>query len=435
MMGAWLAHSVHLLAFAAGLAVLLAWGTRERQGTAAFAIGALAMAGLMAVAVFAMSDPKGLFEDFREAYLEGGIAVRESREALAPLFEKGINGFVNLPIVAYLFWPFAFLPFKASAVLFSLIGLACAFGAWVTLVRGLELQRRSAALLLLAFAASGPLIYSVREGNISHFLLWPLAVAMLQLRRGQDLRAGCLLGALAVIKLPFLLFGVYYFLRGRWRVALGGAVVCALAVLASLAVFGWETHVRWYELCIKPYGQDPMPAFNVQSIQAFVLRLQVGAQGLFLWEVTPLSGWGKPLSAAWVVLLYAGVFLWLWRTRSVAAALPASRPSGSDTEFMLVLALACVTSPLSWSHYFCWFLLPAAHFFQRLDEPAIGTDRMAQVLGWFALVATSIPVISIRWPPQLPALAEAYARTGTSLVLAGGLAWMAWLACQRRPPA
>ncbi|RJP70517.1 MAG: DUF2029 domain-containing protein [Comamonadaceae bacterium] len=432
MTGALLAHGVHLAGFVIGIAVLYAWSARSSgQGTRAFVLGAWALAGLMAVAVFAMSDPKGLFEDFREAYLDAGIAVRDAPAALAPMLEKGVNGFVNLPIVAYLFWPFAFLPFKAAAVVFSFIGLLCTLAAWRTLVRGLDLNRRSAAVLLLAFAASGPLIYSVREGNISHFLLLPLAIAMLQLRRGADLRAGMVLGLVALLKLPFLLLGVYYLLRGRWRVVLGGLLVCGTAALASLAVFGWDMHVRWYEYCIKPYGQDPIPAFNVQSVQAFVLRLQMGASGLFVWDVVPLAGWARPLSVALVGLLYAGVLLWLWRTRQAASVLPAARPPASDTEFLLVVALACLSSPLSWSHYFCWFLLPAAHFLKAGQAPRAG-DRVAPAWGWFALVACAIPVISIRWPAPLSALAEVHARTSASLLLLGGLAWVVWLACNRR---
>lgn len=422
-------HFLHLAGFVLGLAVLHA--TSEPRGGLTLRQGALVLlaSSVMFGFVFMMSDPKGLFEDFLEAYLEGGVAVRASPGALAATFEEGVHGFVNLPIVAYLFWPFAFAGRTVAALSFSVLGLLCAAGAWVTLVRGLALNRRSAALLLFAFAASGPLLYSVREGNISHFLLWPLAVAMFMLGRGQDFRAGLVLGAVALLKLPFLLFGVYYLLRGRWRVAWGGLVVCATAALLSVAVFGWDTHVRWYQHSIQPYGQDPMPAFNVQSIQAFVLRLQTGAQGLFVWDVTPLTGWARPLSSALVALAYASVFIWLWRTRATASASPRSGPSASDTEFMLVMALACVTSPLSWSHYFCWFLLPAAHFMKSLESPA-PQDGALNRWAWCGLVASAIPVITIRWPSPVPA--EIYARSGVSMLLFGGLAWMVWLACQRR---
>lgn len=412
-----LAYGAHLAAFGLGLVLLRRWRAQGRQDDPAWLALAAGMSALMAIGLFAVSDPPGLFEDFRDAYLGAGVAVHAAPAALAPMIERGVNGFVNLPIVAYLFWPFALMPAKLAMVAFSLIGLLCALGAWLALVRGLRLDRLSAMTLLFVFAASGPLVNSVKEGNVSHFLLWPLAVAMLCIRRGDDFRAGALLGLVALLKLPLLLFGVYYLLRGRWRVAAGGLLVCAAGALASLAIFGWDMHVRWYEYCIAPYGRDPMPAFNVQSVQAFVLRLQTGAEGLFRWEVVPLAGWGVMLSGALVASLYGASLFVLWRARQAPLLT-------SDAEFMLVMALACVTSPVTWSHYYCWFLLPAAGFLKAVQAPGI-PDPQQRYLGWCALVACAMPVMTIQWTAQAPA--ELYARSWSSTLLFAGVAWMVWL--------
>ena len=428
-----LAYGVPLAGLIVGLVVLRGWRARSRQDAPALTVVGGIMSAVMAIGLFAVSDPRGLFEDFRDAYLGAGIAVHAAPASLAPVIEKGIDGFVNLPIVAYLFWPFASLSTTAAVLVFSVIGLLFTLGAWHALVRGMDLDRVSMMTLLFVFAASGPLVYSIKEGNISHFLLWPLVVAMLALRRGDDFRAGAVLGLIALLKLPFLLFGIYYLLRGRWRVTVGGLLVCAAASLASLAIFGWDLHVRWYEYCIEPYGRDPMPAFNVQSVQAFVLRLQLGAQGLLRWDVVPLTGWGVTLSAALVALLYAGTLLVLWcsrQRRAGQATLPSPfRSPASDAEFMLIMGLACITSPVSWSHYFCWFLLPAASFLKAAQEPGVRAPPM-RWLGWCALVIGSVPVVTIGWTD--PGLAELHARSLTSLLLFGGLAWMVWLGCQLR---
>ena len=62
---------------------------------------------------------------------------------------------------------------------------------------------------------------------------------------------------------------------GAWspaaRRAIGGAV------LLSLAVFGLEINIGWYQNCIEPFVGGVMPAFNVQSIDGFLARLRTGA--------------------------------------------------------------------------------------------------------------------------------------------------------------
>jgi hypothetical protein len=45
---------------------------------------------------------------------------------------------------------------------------------------------------------------------------------------------------------------------------MGGATVCAIAAILSIALFGWDLHVYWYENSIKPFAETPMTAFNVQ---------------------------------------------------------------------------------------------------------------------------------------------------------------------------
>jgi len=430
-----------LLVFAlplAGLLVVLltAGGWRAARRPAPLAVMLVASA-LMAVALLALSDPGALLEDFRGAYLRAGREVLAHGPAgLAPMLERGVDGFVNLPIVAYLFWPFAALPPLLTGLLFTALGVGCVLAAWYALVRALLLDRAAALTLLFVFAASGPLMNSVREGNLTHFLLWPLAVAMLQIRRDAQFRAGVLLGVAAVIKLPLLLLGVYYLLTGRWRVALGGALVCALAGVASLAVFGWGMHVQWYTQCIQPFAQDPMPAFNVQSVQAFVGRLQVGAEGLHEWRTVPIDAGLALASKALVALIYGTVLLGLWQVWR-RGGLPwtgrtdAPAMACSDAEFMLIVALACVTSPLTWVHYYCWFLLPAAFFVQAMQEGEEG-GAARHAVGWFALLACSLPVVTL--PLATSAPAQWYARTLVSLPLAGALAWMLWIWLGIRAP-
>ena len=82
-----------------------------------------------------------------------------------------------------------------------------------------------------------------------------------------------LLGLCALIKLPLLLFGAYFLLRGKWRVALGGVTAIATAVLLSLADYGLQGNIDWYKDSVEPFLGGVIPAFNVQSIDGFLIRL------------------------------------------------------------------------------------------------------------------------------------------------------------------
>src|SRR5690606_40034207 len=88
----------------------------------------------------------------------------------------------------------------------------------------------------------------------------------------RQVRAGALLGAAALFKLPLLVFGVYFAVRGRVRAALGGGLVVGGAVGLSILVFGWDAHVVWHERFVAHAADHPVSAFNVQSVPALVAR-------------------------------------------------------------------------------------------------------------------------------------------------------------------
>ena len=152
-------------------------------------------------------------------------------------------------------------------------------------------------------------MYSLKEGNTSHWVLAALAGGLYLLRAGRPVAAGALLGAAAVLKLPLLLFGVYFVLRRNWRGALGFAAVCAAMGLLSVTLFGWDFHVRWFDLCVRQFSSQWIAAFNVQSIQSFVLRLRPAPELLRDWTAYPPAAGQRIAGYVLVGLLYL-VALW-----------------------------------------------------------------------------------------------------------------------------
>lgn len=380
---------------------------------------------VLAILTFVVVDPQYPFWDYRTAYYPAGKAILGDPAALVGLMGKGVNGFVNLPIVAYLFAPFSTLSLRYAIGLFTLIGLAATVVAWLLLVGLAGLKGAERWLLLLLFVANGPLQYSLKEGNTSHWVLAALAGGLYLLRAGRPVAAGALLGAAAVLKLPLLLFGVYFVLRRNWRGALGFAAVCAATGLLSVILFGWDFHVRWFDLCVRQFGSQWIAAFNVQSIQSFVLRLQPAPELLRDWTAyRPASG--QTIAGYVLVGLLYLVALGSGILGSARRADEAGRAANTrlDLEFLLVLCLAVVSSPLSWSHYYAWLLLPAAFHLGSTSPFAPGTT--SRRLRWVAIILAMLLVRPLQFSD--PALMTAYSVFGASNLLFGGLLWIGLIA-------
>jgi alpha-1,2-mannosyltransferase len=420
MVPAYVLVIAHIAAVACGIIAIRALPTTGRPSGMLLAGLVTGYIGL-AILTFLLVDPPYFFWDFRTAYYPAGTAVLDNPASLAVLVGKGVYGFVNLPIIAYLFAPFSMLSLRYAIGLFTLLGLVATVLALLLLISLAELKGSERWLLLLLFVADGPLQYSIKEGNTSHWILAALAGGLYLLRARRPVAAGALLGAAAVIKLPLLLFGVYFVLRRDWRSALGFAGVCLVSGILSVAVFGWDFHVRWFELCVRPFSSQWIAAFNVQSIQSFVFRLQGSPDLLHDWNAYS-PGAGQRLAGYILVgLLYLGG-LWSCIRGSARANHEGGRTASDrrDLEFLLVLCLALVSSPLSWSHYYTWLLLPAAFFVGSRSPFAAGSTALR--LGWIAIILAMLLVRPLQFSD--PGLMTSYATIGVSCLLFSALIWI-----------
>ena len=365
-----------------------------------------------ATVLFFFSDPRIIFEDYIIAYWPAGAAVLHGPEGLAPILAQGIRGFVNIPIIAYLFAPFGVLNRPMSSLAFFLFGLGCLAAAIGLIVRAYKLKGFPRGLVMLLIATQGPALYSVREGNASHLLLLPLIGGILLARQRKDILAGVLFGFAALIKLPLMLVGVFFFVRGRWRIVIGGAGISALTVGLSVLVFGLQANINWYTQCIAPFS-DPMPAFNNQSVAAMVSKLTLGADSFGAWTVFPLDPPFAILVKVLDVLLLAAVGLAVWR--GARAGAPEPQPSAAiEGELMMIIVLACLLSPLSWSHYFVWLALPGAYLVAQVRDGLRRPEVLGLAgLGWLLVMP---PVVHL--PDPNPSYATII---GNSHLLIGSL--------------
>jgi hypothetical protein len=339
-------NSLHLVGALAGFWLIPLLARRFGASWLFFLVVGLGAAA-MAAFVFVASQPYGVFEDFRLAYYEGGRAALEGGAAWSALYARGVDGFVNLPILAYLFAPFALFGPDAGAFLFFAAGVGAMVWSWRQLTTLFALSPEQSAIVLFAFACFGPLLYSFREGNISHLLLPLILQTLLDFRAKKELRAGALWGVIALVKPPLILLCVYLVLRMRWRAA-GAALAMGLGVtLLSVAIFGLPLHLEWYEASIAPFAAGPIPGYNAQSIASMIARFETGVSGYRDWTPHILSSLGRGVVLAATALL-VGAFGWIaWRKK-------ADWDRVFETEIALLILLTCLVSTLAWSHYFVW---------------------------------------------------------------------------------
>lgn len=360
-----------------------------------------------------ISEPPALFSDFYKAYYPAAQALTAADWQSAWLgLEPGVGGFVNLPILAWLFVPFLILGKIASGWAFLFFGAAALLISWLIVARNLVSAALAGPMLFLILV-NGPMINSLREGNTTHIAFFAVICGLALWKAGWSFLAGLLLGVAAIIKIPLLLFGIYFLLRRNWPVVSGGlAAICATALL-SVGVHGLAPNIAWYDDSVAPYLGRAVAAFNVQSVDGFLVRLASGTEGLFDWTARDIS----PLHKVVRLVIFAATGLaFLWITRCFEAR-TASFDKRDYLEFSLILAIAIVLSPISWTHYYLFFLLPFGLYLAGKFGPT--TDATIRCLMWSGFVLTALPVILM--PIDSDMFLEIWSRSGVSSYFLGGV--------------
>jgi hypothetical protein len=374
--------------------------------------GAVAIGSVIAVLVLVLTSGPP-FIDFDKAYLYAGRAAFTDPARMYDCTRA--QCFVNIPIVALLFAPFAAMNGTAAAVVFSLAGIAL----YVAAMRRMA-AHSSGAIVWWLTVLCGPLYYSIRIGNTTHMLLLPMLVAFDRLSAGRERAAGTLLGFVAVLKPPFALFLPYLLLRGRYRAATLMIAFAAAAGLLSVALFGIELHRFWFREFVVHQGGGAIAAYNVQSVNGTLAHLMVRGQ---LRDWTPMSlGTGfKVTSAALSAALLLAAAVTCWRSG------PPSTPSAVRVELWIVLALCLLVAPISWSHYYLLLLAPAAALLAR--GGTLGGRRRAAVITAILLITPPVVVLELN---DIRILGGVHDRILISHYFAGGVVLLFVLLAVRR---
>lgn len=421
-----IAHIAVLAAylFLVGAALLLAWNFEARRSKGWRRLGFVVVMFLTAALVFRFSAPPKTFYDFFVGYYAAGIAANHHD---LPALDSLTAGFVNLPIVAYGFAPFALLGPRVAAWCFTLLGLLLIVAAWWLLGSVVQAGERARWLIGLSFVANGPLISGIKFGNISYWILFAFVAALLLVARKRSVAAGVALGISAIVKPPVALFFIFFLVRRDYRGFCAFLATGVTVAALSVACVGWAANVHWFEKCVLQFRNYWLVGFMVQSVPAFIFRLTA--------PTSVLTDWNPELPTSSQHLfanLSIGVFLLIGLAallRSEARRVPpGSEMFRVEQQFSLVLSLCLMASPLSWAHYYCWLLLPMVLCVRWPIE-----SWLEVTIGLFAIVLTTLP---IPWPVNLSdhAAMHVYSAFVESHVLFGGAVWFLLIAWKLARP-
>jgi hypothetical protein len=342
-------------------------------------------------------------------YREAGDAAGVTRQ----------HYYIYPPLFALLFIPLGYLSFPAALDLWLgidllLLGL---FMALYVEVRGDEMTLGEVAFMIgISCFEFLPLIWAMAVGQTSLIVLVLLTATLLLWKRGRDVAAGVVLGLAVAIKLTPALLSLFFWWRGRRKIAFASAIVFAATQAVSIAVLGWGVH-REFFLNVVPSMAGGTCYFLNQSLGAFFNRLLTHGD---VREVQLVQS-----GAARLLSLAAGLLL-------LVICAPALRRAARDSvlsdeiQFGVVLLLTLVLSPISWSHHYLLALLPilslAGSLGRRTPPPVPG----AVVLGvaYLLIARKPHPDLFLHGPARLldsGALAGALLLIGLSLhALRGG---------------
>lgn len=299
------------------------------------------------------------------------------------------------PFEAVLLTPLGALPYQTAYLIWGLVNVAI----WLTLPFVLRpyapvpRDDLAYALLWLLFVPLGVTLF---QGQSSLVVLLLYSLSFVQWKKGQDFRAGVLLG-LGLFKFQFIVpFVAVFLLLRKWRFAHGFlASATMLSVLSFIAV-GWQGIREYIQLLTHvSVGLDN---------QFYGSSLDMPTIAAFMHAVL-----GRVFSGATIALMAAttsaGLILWTaWRWRKVDQG---EEETGRNLMFAGTIVVSLVTGAHMFIHdlspLLLALLLVAPHLRSRNQTGWRATLQASLVLFWipplyFALLASHLGYL---WLPVL----------------------------------
>jgi len=378
--------------------------------------------------------------DFRHMYVascllrEGGNfydAEALRAEAVRQGVER-LNPYVYPPLLAILLLPLSLLPFQAAGILWWLVNIALALGAFLLLGDLMETQKKPWNWVLVAFlmATSEPLTRSLTAGQLNLLLLFLLTLCLYLLERDRPIAGGVILGLAAALKVfPALLIAMLFW-RRKFRAGWAALGTAAGLTLLSTIIAGWSTSLDYLGVLRQMgYGSSTWSGLGQhyhiapanQSPAALITRLLTVAPEAGLAGIASMPRLASILSAA-AALLLLGASFYVSRPSATAKA-----PGDSKLCYGLFTLTALLVPSLMWDHYLTIALLPLVLYLNRLNREKPGAVELT-------FAATAVFLINVPYNFWDPVFTKGWAIALASVKLPGALLLFGLVLRRCRPP-
>lgn len=304
---------------------------------------------------------------------DSGISSEEVMRCLHPN--------LNPPLFAILTAPFAYLDYKSAWLVWSSASVVCAFLALLLMIRTMMTSiinnKTYCLLIIFGFFAYFPTLANFAYGQVASFVLLPLTLAWLAMRRGYDLAAGLLLGFIASLKVFFGLFVLVFLFNRKWRATAGFATSWVALFALSIVIAGPQSYQQYLTSIQKVSWLGA--SWNA-SFSGFYTRIFGGSENVPLFDAVML---GKALTVMSCLVVMGLLY------RVVRDCTGLLREQAVDLTFAAVVPAMLLISPLGWIYYFQLLLVSVI----VISRYTIGlTCRLTCMLIIFlCLILTAVP--------------------------------------------
>lgn len=305
--------------------------------------GATARYGLLVIEGFRNMN------DFRDAFLTAARQLWAGIDTYGPLTVTPANTFylaggrsIDSPVFLMLLWPWTVMPEDIGRIVWLVMESLALLGIVAIVYRGMGRPTLPEALVVGAALVFWPPIgNSIHEGQISVFLGFLLALALLAHRERHPTIGGISLGLAISMKLAPALVLPYFAWRRDWRMC-GWAMLTTATMSAATLALGWA---HYWPGFIRNLGLISSGTANVlsQSINSVLLRAwRPELSGM------PINSPGLGYRLVWLGAQVAVVG---------AIALIVRRMSVGDEPwawlgYSLMVLLLPLVQPFAWEHHF-----------------------------------------------------------------------------------
>ena len=297
-----------------------------------------------------------------------------------------VEPFLYPPVAAVLLLPVTLLPLGAAKMAFLLLNLVAQFAAIAILFADRAPPQRRVLTVAgwVLVLALFPFFWGLYLGQANSLVFLACALALRQVRRGDQLGGGALIAVAALLKVfPVVLLGLLL-LKRQYRAVAASVATMAVLSLLSLPVVGLSTFRRFFTEVIPEITSRVEPFVRNQGISGTLHRLLTDNP-----YVRPLVDSPALARALGTVLSLVVVALVVWGTRRVA--LDRTAPRRFALEWGIWLAAAVLVSSISWEHYSVFLLFTWLPLGELLLTSDLGRRRnqvlLAVTAGTFAIWA------------------------------------------------